>query len=219
MNQKNGIFLVFEGGEGSGKTTQAKLLADELRKMGHEVLLTKEPGGDEGICRDIRALLLNPVYSGKMSNLAELLLFEADRAQHLEKEVRPALQMGVVVISDRFEAATFAYQCVARQVCSPDDFWLINNIATNRLRPDMTFWIDVEPSLGLQRNINAKKRDRFEMENVDFHRKVRAGYRKFFDSYVLSFQGEKFDGAMSINELHVQILEAAKKMISGKLGK
>ncbi len=177
--QKRGLFVVFEGGEGSGKTTQAKLLIEALEKDGRQVFLTKEPGGDEGICRDIRTLLLNPAYSGKMSAWAELLLFEADRAQHVEKVILPALEEGKVVISDRYEAATYAYQCAGRGVCSSGQYVDLNDRVTGGLKPDFTFWIDVNPELGLKRNVDAKKRDRFEMEDISFHHKVRKGYQDY----------------------------------------
>lgn len=211
--EKRGVFLVFEGGEGSGKTTQAKLLAEALEKSGRNVLLTKEPGGDEGICRDIRKILLTPDYKVGMSERAELLLFEADRAQHVDKVILPALKSGDVVISDRYEAATYAYQCFGRGVMPGGN--VLNEFATGGLRPDCscglrpdcTFWIDVNPVLGLQRNKDAKKRDRFELEDISFHNKVREGYQIYFRLFATIGTWQKFDGSLSIEELHRQIME------------
>ncbi len=202
---KQGVFLVFEGGEGSGKTTQAKLLADELQKMGHNVLLTKEPGGDEGICRDIRKILLTPDYKVGMSDRAELLLFEADRAQHVDKVILPALKSGDVVISDRYDGATEAYQCAGRGL-DLMKFRDINRFATDGLYVDFVFWVDIDPVVGLQRNKDAHKRDRFEMEDISFHRMVRHGYENYFAQRFIGFW-QKFDGSLSIEELHQQIMK------------
>jgi dTMP kinase len=207
---RKGLFLVFEGGEGSGKTTQAKLLAEALGKEGKQVVLTKEPGGDEGVCRDIRTLLLNPKYKGQMSDRAELFLFESDRAQHVDKVIRPALDGGNIVVSDRYEAATYAYQCAARGVCHPSRYEELNSMATGGLRPNFAFLIDIDPREGLKRNINAQKRDRFEMEDVSFHDKVRAGYKDYFEKRCLRGEWKMFDGCESIEELHRQILETLK---------
>lgn len=206
-----GKFIVFEGGEGSGKTTQAKLLAEYLQKNGRDVLLTKEPGGDDDICKDIRQLLLNPKYKEKMFSHAELLLFEADRAQHVEAVIRPALATGRIVISDRFDASTFAYQCGGRKLdCK--SFAAINEFATQGLTPNFTFWLDIDPEIGLKRNIDAAKRDRFEIEDVDFHKRVRDGFADYFQSVDIGqwrwgHKWRRLDNNLPINELHELVLE------------
>ena len=202
MSDKLGKFIVFEGGEGSGKTTQARLLAEYLQKEGREVLLTKEPGGDEGVCKDIRSLLLNPKY--KMSPRAELLLFEADRAQHVESVIRPALEAGKIVISDRFDASTFAYQCGGRKL-SCELFAAINKFATQELTPNFTFWLDIDPEIGLKRNVDAAKRDRFELEDLDFHRRVRKGFENYFQLYT-TLKAARLEGVFAIETLHSQVL-------------
>ena len=109
-----GKFIVFCGGEGNGKSTQAKLLAEFLKKEGKEALLTKEPGGDP-VGNDIRSILLNPEYKEIFSYRAELLLFIANRAQHVERVVKPALEAGKIVVCDRFDSDTFAYQFGGRK--------------------------------------------------------------------------------------------------------
>ena len=208
---KKGVFIVFEGGEGSGKSTQAKLLAEYLSANGRPVLWTREPGGDSGICQDIRGILLNSEYKGKMSFRAELLLFEADRAQHVDRVIRPALEDGKIVICDRYEAATYAYQCAARKVCDVELFSEINNFATGKLKPDFIFWIDSLPEIGLKRNIDIKKSDRFEMEKIEFHQKVCEGYRDYFENLIPADLWKKLDGESPLEELHRQIVRILKE--------
>ncbi len=212
-----GKFWVFEGVEGCGKTTQAKLLAERLRDSGYNILLTKEPGGDSGICKKIREILLDPAYKDEMALRTEVLLFEADRAQHVDKIIRPALESGRIVICDRYEAATYAYQCGARQICAPDFYLAVNQFATGRLKPDFTFWIDLNPAVGLERNVAARKRDRFEMESVKFHRSVRKGYADYFEKLAPQGKWKKFDGILSVEELHKEIVSTtvAKNLFSG----
>jgi len=209
---RQGKFLVFEGVEGCGKTTQAKLLADRLHDASYDVLLTKEPGGDSGICKKIREILLDPAYKDEMVLRTELLLFEADRAQHADGVIRPALEAGKIVICDRYEAATFAYQCGARQICTPNFYLSVNRFATERLNPDFTFWVDLDPAVGLERNVAAHKRDRFEMERVEFHRAVRQGYADYFEKIAPPGKWKKFDGTLSITELHKEIADTIVAM-------
>lgn len=208
---KNGLFVVFEGGEGSGKSTQARLLAEWLTLNDHAVLMTKEPGGDDGVCADIRACLLNPKYSGKFSGRAEMLLFEADRAQHVDKVVRPGVAEGRVVVCDRYEASTYAYQVRGRKVSSPLKYAWINAFATDRLRPDFSFWIDLDPAVGLRRNVLGKKRDRFEMEDISFHQDVRQGFGDYFGRFPKKGEWQKFDGEQSAEDLHAEIVAAFMK--------
>ena len=205
-----GKFFVFEGGEGCGKTTQAKLLFEWLKKT-HDVLLTKEPGGDEGICRDIREILLNKNYSGRFSERTELFLFEADRAQHVDFTIMPALESGKIVISDRYEASTFAYQCGGRKI-NCGEFSRLNEFATKGLKPDFIFWLDIDPIIGLRRNMDAKKRDRLEMEDVAFHRRVRQGFIDYFKSFVDLNTWENLPD-LSVEELHREVLEIIKHFV------
>lgn len=206
-------FIVLEGGEGSGKTTISEFLADYLNAQNYPVLLTKEPGGALGICTRIRELLLDPLYKGEFSHQAELLLFEADRAQHVEYTIRPALESGKIVISDRYEASTFAYQCVARGVCAPAEFKKLNNFATVGLRPDFTFWLDVDPEVGLTRNRDAGKRTRFEMEDVEFHKRLRTGFETYFTKFLKKSQWTKLDASLPLEELQTQVIEKAKQLL------
>jgi dTMP kinase len=203
------LFIVFEGVEGSGKTLQSRMMSDRLREKGYGVFLTKEPGGDDSICRDIRTLLLNPDYKNKMSYKAELLLFEADRAQHADHVIIPELEKGNIVICDRFDAATYAYQVCARKVCLAKEFEALNDFAKGKISPDFTIWCDLDPAIGLKRNVAAGKKDRFELEDIEFHKKVRAGYEKYF-SALPKEKYAKIDASKSIEEIHQEILKILK---------
>ncbi|MEK7590129.1 MAG: dTMP kinase [Patescibacteria group bacterium] len=209
--EKKSVFIVFEGGEGSGKSTQAKLLAEYLSSENHPVLWTREPGGDSGICQDVRGILLNSEYKGKMSFRAELLLFEADRAQHIDRVIKPALEEGKIIICDRYEAATYAYQCAARKVCDTELFLEINGFAAGKLKPNFVFWIDIPPEIGLKRNADIKKSDRFEMEKVEFHQKVREGYKDYFEKIAPPDLWKKLNGELSVKELQRQIANTLKE--------
>jgi dTMP kinase len=168
-----GIFISLEGIEGTGKTTQARLLADYLRGKGFTVTKTAEPGGTP-ISLKIREILLSP-ESGGMSPVAELLLYNASRVQHLRELISPALEQGEVVITDRFSDSTVAYQGYGRGIALE----LIDSldlIATNRMRPEITILLDIDVETGLRRNRSINKRDRLELEDVSFHEKVRKGF-------------------------------------------
>ncbi len=215
MENPKGIFIVFEGGEGSGKSTQAQLLYDELVSKGWPAFLTKEPGGDEGVCKDIRTLLLNPKYKGLMHPRTELMLFEADRAQHVGQVLEPEIKNGKIVICDRYEGSTFAYQCGARGF-SIQAYEMLNQFATGGLLPNFIFWLDVDPAVGLKRNVDAQKRNRFEMEDLSFHENVRVGYQEYFKNqeprrYI------QMDAARSIDDLHQEIMWKVISMIRSGL--
>lgn len=166
-----GMFITFEGIEGCGKSTQVDLLRKHLTALGHEVLVTREPGGSP-IGEKVRDILLDPGNSG-MTALTELLLYEASRAQHVADVIRPALEAGVTVISDRFYDASTAYQGHARGL-GADTVIELNLVATGGLKPDLTIVLDLPASEGLRRL--GRDLDRIESEAIDFHEKVRNGY-------------------------------------------
>jgi dTMP kinase len=166
-----GIFVTFEGIEGCGKTTQVELLKRYLEARGHEVVVTREPGGCF-IGEKIRKILLDPENRG-MTALTELLLYEASRAQHVADVIEPALEEGKTVISDRFYDASTAYQGYARGL-GADRVNELNLVATGGLRPDLTIVLDLPASEGLRRL--GRDLDRIESEALDFHEKVRNGY-------------------------------------------
>jgi len=173
MARARGVFIVLEGPDKCGKSTQARLLVSALKKTGREVVHTREPGGTR-LAERIRGLLLDPGPS--VHPLAELLLYEAGRAQHVSEFIRPALARGAAVVSERFTLATLAYQGCAR------GFPLglirrLNRIATGGLEPDLTVVLDIPDSAFRQRD-PSRKLDRLEREDTAFRRRMRAGYRK-----------------------------------------
>ena len=171
----HGYFVVFEGGEGSGKSTQSVKLAAWLRVRGHEVVLTREPGATE-LGNRIRSLLLDPASNTCPSTRAEALLYAADRAQHVDQVLRPALDRGDVVISDRYVDSSLAYQGSGRQLPTDEVAWL-SNWATDGLKPDLVVLLDIDPTRGIARATGDGDGDRLEQESLDFHEKVRYTFK------------------------------------------
>ena len=172
---KKGIFISLEGIEGTGKSTQAKLLSEYLLKKGYETVLTEEPGGTL-ISRQIRKVLLSTKHD-RMDYMAELLLYNAARIQHIKEKIVPALREGRVVITDRFSDSTIAYQGFGRGI----SLKLIDSLdkaATGRMRPDLTILLELDVKTGLMRNKHINKVDRLELEDIKFHEKVRKGFLK-----------------------------------------
>jgi dTMP kinase len=165
----SGLFVVFEGGEGAGKSTQAALLVRHLRDQGHDVVATREPGGTP-TAEDIRALILRP-DAEPMSDRCEALLFAAARADHVARVIRPALALGRVVVCDRFVDSSIAYQGDARGL-PRDQIAYLSHWATAALEPDLTVLLDVSPATGVAR---AEDPNRMEAESPLFHQNVRAG--------------------------------------------
>jgi dTMP kinase len=170
------MFITFEGVEGCGKSTQVKRLAEFLAARGKEVLVTREPGGTP-VAEKIRAILLDK-ENQSLHYLTELLLYAASRAQHVQELILPALAAGKTVICDRFFDSTLAYQGYGRDI-DRELIYRLNDVATQGVKPDLTFILDIPPEQGLER-IKAKRGsgtlDRLELENLDFHRRVRAGF-------------------------------------------
>ncbi|MBT3163490.1 dTMP kinase [Streptomyces sp. Vc74B-19] len=167
----SGFFIALEGGDGAGKSTQAEALADWIRSKGHEVVLTREPGATP-VGKRLRSILLD-VSSAGLSHRAEALLYAADRAEHVDTVVRPALERGAVVISDRYIDSSVAYQGAGRDL-SPTEIARINRWATDGLVPNLTVLLDVSPEAARERFTEAP--DRLESEPAEFHARVRSGF-------------------------------------------
>lgn len=205
-----GCFISFEGVEGCGKTTQIDTLATALRAQGHDLVLTREPGGTP-VAESIRELLLDPANKA-LSNTAELLLYAAARAQHVDELVRPALEAGKIVLCDRFVDSTTAYQGDGRGM----DLALIaqlNAIATGGLLPTRTYIIDLPVDVGLDRARERGRMDRLEQAPVAFHERVRAAYLKRAEAAPERIL--LLDGRDSIADLAAQILADVTAVLAG----
>lgn len=198
------MFITFEGGEGSGKTTIIKRVEAELKNMGRRTLVTREPGGS-AVAEQIRNIILDSKNT-KMTGETEALLFAASRTQHLEEIVLPALKKGVVVLSDRYVDSSLAYQAYARNIGF--DFVLKANAYALKHMPDVTFYLDVDPRLGLERISSREDLNRLDMEARSFHEKVRLGYYeviKMFPDRV-----HKIDANGTIDEMFEDIMRILK---------
>ncbi len=219
--RKKGLFITFEGIEGCGKSTQVKLLERRLRMRRIPVIATREPGGT-GIGKIIRKTLLD-ARNTAISPLTELLLYAADRAQHVKEVIRPGLREGNWVLCDRFMDATEAYQGRARGQ-SADLIRCLNDLVIQGLRPDLTFLLDLSVETGLDRAFrrnrlsNTANQDRFERERLSFHRKVRRAYlqlaRKEKDRFVIIDAGA---GKKEVEEAVFRFIEPLLEKYSGIL--
>ena len=194
-----GMFITFEGGDGCGKTTQINLLDEYLRKKGYKTLLTREPGS-KGLGVKLREILLN--YDGEVSPIAESFLFLADRAQHVDCIIKPALEAGVIVLCDRHTDSTVAYQGYGRRL-DLEQIYNLNKIATSGLKPNLTIVLDVDVETS-QARVGAEK-DRMESAGVEFFERVRNGFLE-----IAKQEPERVkvvDSTQSIADIHKQILE------------
>lgn len=167
---EKGLFITFEGADGCGKTTQLMMLAKYLEEKGYDVLVTREPGA-KGLGEKIREILLN--YDGEVSSQCEAFLFLADRAQHMDVIVKPAVEKGRVVLCDRHTDSTVAYQGFGRGL-DINRINMLNNIATSGRKPDLTIVFDIDVETSMKR-VGTQK-DRLESAGVEFHNRVRNGY-------------------------------------------
>lgn len=170
MFAERGLFVCLEGGDGAGKSTQSRLLHDWLAERGETVLLTREPGGTE-VGAQLRRIVLDPAH-GALSDRAEALIYAADKAEHVDHVVLPALERGEVVITDRYVDSTLAYQGAGRSL-DVAEVERIARWATGDLRPHLTVVLDLAPQAGLDRFAD---RDRMEAESLEFHERVRHGF-------------------------------------------
>ena len=170
-----GLFITFEGPDGSGKTTVATAVCERLAEMGYDVIHTREPGGI-AISEDIRKIILDPKNT-MMDAKTEALLYAASRRQHLVEKVFPAMEEGKIVICERFLDSSLAYQGFGRQL-GFDEVLSINLFAIDNTYPDLTIYLDVDEQVGLDRLSNRDFKDRLDQESIDFHHRVSQGYRE-----------------------------------------
>jgi dTMP kinase len=212
--KSKGMFVTLEGPEGAGKTTQLKLLSKQLDSIGQKHVVTRDPGGT-AFGRQVRRILLNP--ETKLCSLAELLLYEADRSQHIDEIIRPALADGYLVLCDRYIDSTMAYQGYARGI----DFEMIrqlNQIATGGLAPQLTILFDIPSEAGLAR-LHPSGHDRLEREEITFHHKVRQGYLEIASQEPERWRVLDASRAMSAVQEDLRRLIAERFAIAGLLEK
>ena len=208
----SGLFITLEGVEGSGKTTQAAILGDALRREGHRVTVTHEPGGTRA-GEAIRSIFLDPAVS--LDVAAELLLVLADRAQHVREKLRPAIAAGEIVISDRYSDSTIAYQGYGRGF----DLKLLaelNNLASDSMKPDLTLVLDLSAEIGLERTrarVKGATRgpDRFEGQALEFHSRVRQGFLEIARAEPGRVQ--LLDAARPLEQVRTDIFNAVSALV------
>lgn len=208
---QKGFFITFEGGEGGGKSTHISSLVEYFKKFGRECVLTREPGGTP-LAEKIRNLLLNCEDGKGMSARTEILLFEAARAEHVDKLIKPALDEGKVVICDRFFDSTTAYQGAARSVAS-DSVSLLNSFAVGEVIPNLTIILDIDPEVGLKRARfrDSGDTDRMGSEKLDFYKKVRAGFLELARQNPQRFV--VIDSSGTKEETFAKIMEAVREKL------
>lgn len=201
---RKGIFITLEGGEGSGKTSAIQLIRQYYEEKNIPVVMTREPGGVE-IAEQIRGIILDRNNTA-MDGRTEALLYAAARRQHLVEIVVPALTEGATVVCDRFIDSSLAYQGHARGL-GMNEVWSINQFAIDGLLPDMTFYLDLEPEIGLERIQKDRERemDRLDLEQLGFHHKVREGYLQIAKQYPDRIH--IIDAAVPLEQVAAQIIE------------
>ncbi len=171
-NTPGGLFITFEGGDGSGKSTQSDILVEWLTEQGRTVVVSREPGGTD-LGQELREIVLH--RRGEIAPRAEALIYAADRAHNIATKVRPALERGDVVVQDRYLDSSIAYQGAGR-VLGGDEVREVSLWATESLLPDLTILLDLHEDIGADRMTERTKYDRLEAEKIDFHARVRAAY-------------------------------------------
>lgn len=169
-----GLFITLEGGDGAGKSTQIRNIQRFFEEKGLVVVHTREPGGTQ-ISEKLRDILLDN-HNTEMAAVTEMMIYAASRAQHVRELIMPALERGEIVICDRFVDSSVAYQAYGREL--GEMVSEVNRYATGGLKPDITFWLDIDPAAGRARAAKAGELDRLELEKLDFHYRVYEGYRK-----------------------------------------
>jgi dTMP kinase len=206
-NMKQGLFVSFEGPEGAGKTTIINMLVEQLNMDGFQATSTREPGGIE-IAEQIREVILNKNNTA-MDARTEALLYAAARRQHLVEKVKPALEVGSILLCDRFIDSSLAYQGFARGL-GIDEVFSINQFAIEDMMPRVTFYFDLDPKIGLERihKNNGREVNRLDLENIEFHQKVREGYLLLVDRYPKRIV--KIDASRPLE----QVFEEAKEKLN-----
>ncbi|MBQ8913686.1 MAG: dTMP kinase [Lachnospiraceae bacterium] len=204
-----GIFISMEGPDGSGKSTQLELLKNYFSEKGYEIVITREPGGTK-ISEAVREIILNKDFT-EMSYMTEALLYASARAQLVSEVIKPALEEGKAVISDRFVDSSAVYQGMARGL-GVENVYKINEFALQGIMPELTIHLDLPAEVGISRKNDQKELDRMELEAIDFHEKVAEGYRK-----LAALSPERIytiDATQSIEDIHRQIVKKLETILN-----
>ena len=210
---KRGLFITVEGPEGAGKSTILKKMAEELKEKGHQVVLTREPGGIS-IAEEIRKVILDRNHT-EMDERTEALLYAAARRQHLAEKVIPSLENGSMVLCDRFLDSSLAYQGHARGI-GMEEVYSINKFAIGDTMPDLTLYFDVSPEVGLKRISKNQGREvnRLDLEAIDFHERVREGYLMLLKQFPQRIK--KIDASVSFDDVYKTSMEIIENYIAGQ---
>lgn len=204
-----GKFITFEGPEGCGKSTQIRLLSESLTKQGRTVLTTREPGGTD-VGEEIREILMNPEHV-ELTDLTEVFLYEAARAQLVNEVIIPALDSEHIVLCDRFSESTLAYQGYGGKI-SVEWIQKIDQMVRGGLSPDLTLFIDVDPEVGLKRaRASEKGIDRLEEKDLEYHKRVYQGYLELAKKNPERIK--RVDGSKSPREVHEEILKLVREIL------
>lgn len=202
---ERGLFITFEGADGCGKTTQQKLLAKYLEDKGYEVVLTREPGA-KGLGEKVREILLN--YDGAVSDRCESFLFLADRAQHIDMIVNPAVESGKIVLCDRHTDSSVAYQGYGRGL-DVERIKMLNELAVNGRKPDMTLVFDIDVETSMSRV--GEEKDRMESAGMEFFNRVRNGYLEIAKQETQRVK--VLDAKKSIDEIHCDVVKLIEELL------
>ena len=203
-----GIFISMEGPDGSGKSTQIELIKKYLEEKGYEIIITREPGGTR-ISEAIREIILNKDYT-EMNYMTEALLYASARAQLVSEVIKPAIESGKAVISDRFVDSSAVYQGMARGL-GIDNVYKMNEFAIQGMMPDLTIHLDLPASVGIARKKNQAELDRMERESIEFHEMVAEGYRKL--AALDSKRIHSIDATQPVEEINAQIISEIEQLL------
>lgn len=206
-----GIFITMEGPDGSGKSTQIELLKQYLEGAGYDVLITREPGGNR-ISEAIREIILNSEYT-EMSPVTEMMLYASARAQLIAEVIGPAIESGKAVISDRFVDSSLVYQGMARGL-GVETVYEINKVAIGEYMPQLTIMLDLPAEVGISRKKDQKELDRMELESLEFHKKVAAGYREMAQRFPERIKS--IDATLPIEEVYGIIKGSVEGLLGSK---
>lgn len=209
-NMNKGLFVSFEGPEGAGKTTIINMLIEQLKEDGLQIIATREPGGIE-IAEQIREVILKKTNTA-MDARTEALLYAAARRQHLVEKVKPALEEDRVILCDRFLDSSLAYQGFARGL-GIDEVLSINQFAIEDMMPQVTFYFDLDPKMGLERihKNNGREVNRLDLETIEFHQKVREGYLLLVERYQERIV--KIDASKPLQEVYDEVKGKLKSLL------